>query len=330
MYLQGETMVKAQVMLLDASTLLRERWGMLFEGASSGSAEDEAAAGELLKEWDTLMHEAGLLARPSGFQGIRILGIVRYILHVGCRLVVDEDGDGKALSRAGWGLLRSCTTLLASGVKLWEERLLNVHGSATYSPSALLMSRAMLHWFTWLLHAAGQRHEPPEPAVVPKGITGVCPLAPSPHRAGLPAVVASLLLAQRRAVEDCEILSVAVPSSLWLARLMASQHRDTGVSGLGTSAYGGGCFVPERLPGVGCTLEESVRVRHVQFGSPQAFRVARQYLSDVVGLVSVHGRPLDITAVRSLADVADSASVWELVQVHRQLGTNGAADQPAG
>jgi len=328
----GKDKQQLQSTLLDAWDALHPRMPYMLEDRRLSADDVETCVAKSITAfWERLIGAAIELAEPSGFQGLRITCLARHIEYVVGRLLTvssDDSDAGRPLSILGWELLARAERLLSSVISIWEAKLLNVYGSATHVASALLMARAMLHWCQWELHATGRRSQSPEPAAVSLGIVGVVePVRDgAPTSIGLPAVVSCLLLAQRVSAEAGEVLTVCVPATLWLTRILAGYHRRmrSAVPGDDSAAR---CFVPERLPGCDPERAESiVAVRNLRFGSADAITVALHHLDDVAAMITVRGCSLDLQAVRSEDDVALSESVWEMAGLRRWLVEQLAAD----
>jgi hypothetical protein len=65
--------------------------------------------------------------------------------------------------------------------------------------------------------------------------------------------------------------------------------------------------------------EYEVKVKHVVCGSEPARKIAKECLEDILDAILVRGNPLSLSEVRGPADVADSESLWEAVQLWRHL-----------
>jgi len=242
--------------------------------------------------------------------------VAGFCVRHGCALLF--SGAAGALPSCSIAQLEVLCCALSCCLAEWADNGCNVHGEFTYFPATMMLGRTILHLLQWVLVSADCRKELPEAVTLLQGLHDwYPPESAGPHADGLRAVIGGLLLTQRIGVGRGELMPATIPATMVLARLLAgqsgylTQHNPAIV-----------VVVPVSLPATlqsGLDTSLPVEVRRVRLGSRAARQVALQHLTDFLQSVKVQGKQLDPDTVRSPSDMADSHSLWEAVNLHREL-----------
>jgi len=290
---------------------------------SAHPAEGDASDSEVLAELAARLAGANGAARKSATFALPLprACVAAFCVRHGCRLLFSAAagclGAPGALPSRSAAQLEVLCCALSRCLAEWADNGCNVFGEYTYFPATLVMGRAMLHLFQWVLVSQGCRTAPPEAVTLPQGVHGSYPPGSTgAHATGLSAVIGGLLLAQRIGMGRGEVMPACLPATVVVARLLAGQD---GVRAQRTPAA---VVVPASLPATGREGHEAavaVEVRRVELGSAAARVVALRHLTELLAAVTVRGERLAVDTVQSPADTADSHSLWEAVHLRRQL-----------
>uniref|UniRef100_A0A7S1X1Z7 Uncharacterized protein n=1 Tax=Tetraselmis chuii TaxID=63592 RepID=A0A7S1X1Z7_9CHLO len=284
---------------------------------------------EFVQSFRASMDGAATAAEQSVGSGIHIgqSCVAWACIHEGCSLLFPAAPPKASLvvhstytlTPLGLQHLASLTAVLSKSLAVWNTHGVNVFGEMSFLPSTLMWARSMLHLFQWVLLTAGQQTESPQAVHLPHGLHGYGTAnGASRPRDGPTAVFSGLLLAQHVGAFRGELLVGCLPATVTLARLLLAEgccdvlHRE--LSKTRVVVRGG---MP--VCAAGSREQCEVDVKHVVCGSKAAKQVAREHREGLLQSVVVTGNPLSLSSVRSPADVADSESLWEAVELWRRL-----------
>jgi len=322
-------------LMSDSLKLAHQLWPHL----RSGSAQQHppASAYEAQAQWAVTISSVIKISESVMLQ-YGLTAQARNLIHEGSRVLfptIEDSSTGVAMAQGdsasqvtplGWKHLKTVSSMLSGVLRHWEAKLIHPQANFCKVPAALVVSRAMLHWFQCYLHHAGHLDAASiEDARLGPKIESLRGWHRGPRlQNGLASVCSRLLAAQSLATDAtfAEPFSI-VMASLFLARLLSG-------------AGGGSTFKPRHLLTLpvqspsphsrNVSSEAKVTVKHVRVQSREALEVAIAYLRSACSVVKVGISPVDLLQVQQRSDVEDSETLWEAHCLHRSLQQRLDAD----
>lgn len=311
-----------------------------FLSASSPATqmEEDAAA----RHVTMLEGELSLLLQSATRLPLCIWSLVRLCVAQGRAIVSPLGANGGAKERCPRRQrvaavhLATVTTTLARCLEWWEERHLGRH-DASCLPATLMWAHAMLHWFQCIGYQAGLRlwlHTAPwlllnfdgwRAAVVRALLLAQATATGALGAKGSKPDAQELMPAGLHATTDLARLLLTPPSQPALVHVHRQSHEEP--DSCAPLPHGVAAAETAMVP-LDAQLEwdpaGSLRVSRVSFGSPQAAAIAKSHLRQLLAKITVAGCPVSVDAAAGLSSVANSATLWEAVQLCRDAAARAA------
>ena len=295
---------------------------------------------QVQRTWEALIVAACDASKTVFFS---CMMVARHLVHHGCQVIFpglpqsdtpSSHGGCRMVSPLGVQHLRSVAELLSDVMAHWEKKHSHIDLGQHILPGCMLYCKAMLSWFQWRLHLAGELgyESITDPRMGVSGVRGWPRGKAVPP--GLHSISRALLLAQAMSMGDQareELLPGCLPATTSLARLLlghgfpgsspempskldnVQQRRDFTAEQV--------VFVPEEPMVRSSHMDVMIPVLPLRPRSEQALCEAKAHLAQVLSLVKVAGKSVSAGTLTSLtfAQVGSSVPVWEAVCLHNQI-----------